>query len=80
MEKPTCAAKEPISLQMEKDKKYAWCTCGLSDKQPLCNGAHSGTDFRPLIIQAEEEKEVWLCQCKLTKNPPYCDGSHKNID
>ncbi len=79
MDKATCAAKEPIALTMEKDKNYAWCTCGLSDKQPLCNGAHSGTAFRPMIIKSEEEKEVYLCQCKQTKNPPYCDGSHNSL-
>ena len=79
MDKPTCAAKEPIALTMEKDKNYAWCTCGLSSKQPLCNGGHSGTDFRPLIIKSAEEKVVYLCQCKQTKNPPYCDGSHSSL-
>lgn len=25
-----------------------WCTCGLSKKQPLCDGSHVGTGFKPL--------------------------------
>jgi len=79
MDKAKCAAKEPNNLQTEKDKNYAWCTCGLSDKQPLCNGAHKGTGFVPQIFKTDEAKEVWLCQCKQTKNPPYCDGSHKSL-
>jgi len=79
MEKlPKIAAKEPIACEVESNKKYAWCTCGLSDQQPFCNGAHKGSNMNPLIVEFEEKKEVWLCQCKQTKNPPYCDGSHKN--
>ena len=69
----------PIACQLETDKNYAWCTCGHSDNQPFCNGAHKnqgGTN--PLIFSIEEAKEAYLCTCKLTKNPPYCDGSHKN--
>lgn len=25
-----------------------WCTCGLSKKQPFCDGSHVGTGFKPL--------------------------------
>jgi CDGSH-type Zn-finger protein len=79
MDKPKCAAKEPKSLDAIKDKNYAWCTCGLSETQALCNGAHKGTGFAPQIFKEEEDKKVWLCQCKQTKNPPYCDGSHNSL-
>ena len=79
MDLPKVAAKVPVRVELEKGKKYAWCTCGLSDKQPFCNGAHKGTDFRPLVFEAEETKTVSLCQCKATKNPGFCDGSHKAL-
>ena len=79
MDLPKVAAKVPIRVELEKGKKYAWCTCGLSDKQPFCNGAHKGTDYRPLVFEAEESKTVSLCQCKATKNPGFCDGSHKAL-
>jgi len=79
MDLPKVAAKVPIRVEIEKGKKYAWCTCGLSDKQPFCNGAHKGTEFKPLVFEAEETKTASFCQCKATKNPGFCDGSHKAL-
>jgi len=79
MDLPKVAAKVPAKVELEKGKKYAWCTCGLSDKQPYCNGAHKGSEFRPLVFVAEETKTAHLCQCKHTKNPGFCDGSHKSL-
>jgi CDGSH-type Zn-finger protein len=79
MSEPKVAAKQPIAVQVEAGKTYAWCRCGLASKQPFCDGSHKTTDLRPLVWQATESKEVWLCQCKKTKNPPYCDGTHKTI-
>ena len=55
-------------------KKYYWCSCGLSTKQPFCDSSHMKTAFKPLdfVIQ-ENVSQVYLCMCKKTKNPPYCD-------
>ena len=36
MDKPICAQKSPYVLIGEK-KKYAWCSCGKSEKQPFCD-------------------------------------------
>jgi CDGSH-type Zn-finger protein len=83
MNEATIAAKFPQSVLVEKDKNYAWCTCGLSEKQPFCDGKHKAIDgmpFAPQIVKFEEEKEIWFCQCKQTKNPPFCDGAHKTLD
>ncbi len=67
----------PINVPLEKGKRYAWCTCGYSETQPLCDGGHRAKDATgPLRFEAEEDKEAWLCTCKQTKNPPFCDGSH----
>ena len=79
MEKGKIAAKEPVKVELEAGKVYAWCTCGLSTTQPFCNGLHVTTEFTPQVFKAEKSKTVWLCQCKQTNNPPYCDGAHKNL-
>jgi len=77
MDLPKRAGDGPIACELEKGKKYAWCTCGLSDNQPYCNGAHKGTDYRPMVQEAEKTGTHYLCACKATKNGPFCDGSHK---
>ena len=38
--------------QLEKGKTYAWCSCGKSENQPWCNGAHQGTEFKPHVFKA----------------------------
>ncbi len=69
----------PIRVDLEKDKKYAWCTCSHSENQPFCDGSHRKHNATPSLgFAVEENKTCHLCTCKLTNNPPYCDGSHKN--
>lgn len=79
MDLPKVAGTTPIRIDLEAGNKYAWCTCGLSDNQPFCNGAHKGTGFTPLVFVAEETKTVSLCTCKKTSNPGFCDGAHKQL-
>lgn len=71
--------KSPYLLEAKKGKTYAWCACGQSKKQPLCDGAHTGTQQKPVLFKAEENKELVLCGCKHTSSPPYCDGTHLTI-
>ena len=78
MEKPICPQKSPYVLSSEK-KKYAWCACGKSEKQPFCDGSHKGTDFSPIIVDNKKEGNVAWCGCKATGNSPYCDGTHSNL-
>ncbi|MCA9401343.1 MAG: CDGSH iron-sulfur domain-containing protein [Candidatus Omnitrophica bacterium] len=70
--------KRPYVKEMDVGK-YAWCSCGASENQPLCDGSHRTTDFSPVIVEINEKKRVAWCGCKQTKNPPYCDGSHSNL-
>jgi CDGSH-type Zn-finger protein len=77
MDKGKVAAKEPAVMELEP-RTYYWCQCGQSQKQPFCDGSHSGTEFTPLKMELSEKKRVALCQCKQTDNPPMCDGSHKS--
>ncbi|XP_077171139.1 CDGSH iron-sulfur domain-containing protein 3, mitochondrial isoform X2 [Paroedura picta] len=76
---PVIAAKHPFRVDLEAGKRYAWCACGHSKKQPFCDGSHkkAAPQISSLKFKPEEAKEAWLCGCKCTKNPPYCDGTHK---
>ena len=88
---PKIAKTEPQMVEVIPEKKYAWCTCGLSEKQPFCDGTHKRIEptineagesilpFKSLVVEFEKEEEVWFCQCKQTKTPPYCDGSHNKL-
>ncbi|XP_015116653.1 CDGSH iron-sulfur domain-containing protein 3, mitochondrial [Diachasma alloeum] len=76
--------KKPFKIRIEAGKKYAWCTCGHSKGQPLCDGTHKNTflkiTLRPIYFQVKETKEYWLCNCKQTNNRPFCDGTHVRED
>jgi CDGSH-type Zn-finger protein len=79
MEQPIPAQKAPYEFEIEKDRKYAWCACGRSRTQPLCDGSHVAVGLLPVVFRAEETKTVWLCGCKQTKDKPYCDGTHNTL-
>jgi CDGSH-type Zn-finger protein len=79
MTTPKIFAKNPVPVELEAGKTYAWCACGLSDNQPWCNGAHQGTGLSPKVFKAEETKTAYMCQCKATNNPGMCDGTHNSI-
>jgi CDGSH-type Zn-finger protein len=77
MDLPKRAGNSPLAVDLEEGKKYAWCTCGLSENQPFCDGKHKGSTFAPVVFTAEKNDKKYLCTCKQTKNGPFCDGSHK---
>ena len=80
MEKPVSPQKAPYKIKVEKGKTYYWCACGLSHKQPLCDGSHKQAGkFKSLKYIATENKDVFLCGCKMTNHQPFCDGSHAKI-
>ena len=64
---------------LEAGKTYAWCSCGKSDNQPWCNGAHRGTGLAPKVFEAEKNQKGAMCTCKMTQTPPFCDGSHRQL-
>ena len=77
MEKPTIAQKGPYKVKVEKNKTYFWCACGLSEKQPFCDGTHKKDgNFKSIKYLANSNKVVFFCSCKTTKHPPFCDNSH----
>ena len=79
MSNATIADNQPTRVALEQGKKYYFCMCGKSSKQPFCDGSHQGSDFTPLAFECDESKDYFLCQCKRSANKPYCDGTHKNF-
>jgi len=79
MSSPTIARRKPYLVEVKKGKSYFWCACGLSKKQPFCDGTHSGTGITPIVYQAKEAKTVWFCGCKASGKKPLCDGTHKSL-
>lgn len=79
MTTPISPQKAPYAVAAEAGKKYFWCACGRSAKQPFCDSSHKGTGLSPRPFEVTEAKQVWLCGCKNTKTPPFCDGTHKSL-
>lgn len=75
-DEPVVAQKGPYQVALEEGKAYFYCTCGRSQKQPMCDGSHKGTSFQPMRFVAEASGTFNVCGCKNTDDPPFCDGSH----
>uniref|UniRef100_A0A3Q3AVJ6 Iron-binding zinc finger CDGSH type domain-containing protein n=1 Tax=Kryptolebias marmoratus TaxID=37003 RepID=A0A3Q3AVJ6_KRYMA len=78
---PVPAARLPYRVKLSAGKKYAWCACGHSKKQPFCDGAHvtKAPGISPVRFTPDSDKKVLLCACKQTGNAPFCDGSHLKV-
>ncbi len=79
MPEPLIAKRKPCLETVQAGKKYFWCSCGRSAKQPFCDGSHKGTEFTPVEFVAQADGEILFCACKHTRTPPFCDGSHNNL-
>lgn len=79
MAKPDIAQKAPYAVEVTAGKKYWWCACGKSAKQPFCDGSHQGTEFTPVTFEAAANKTVYFCGCKASAKSPLCDGSHNAL-
>ena len=73
------STQQPYAVEVKEGKKYFWCRCGRSAKQPYCDGSHKDSDQLPLVFEADKTGKVYLCGCKQTGKAPYCDGSHKQL-
>ena len=77
MADPEIPSLAPFHEELVEGRQYAYCSCGRSNKQPFCDGAHKGGAFAPLkFVHEGPTNQFSLCGCKHTKNPPYCDGTH----
>ena len=80
MSTPDIPQKTPLPVDVEEGRKYFWCSCGRSDRQPFCDGSHQGTEFLPQTYVAETTRTLYFCACKHTHGAPLCDGSHNALD
>lgn len=78
-EEPIVAQRGPYQVDVVEGKKYFWCRCGRSRKQPFCDGSHKDTGLEPVAFTAAVSGMVNLCGCKSTDDQPYCDGTHNII-
>jgi CDGSH iron-sulfur domain-containing protein 3 len=76
---PEIGGRAPITIDVEAGKSYWWCACGLSKRQPFCDGSHKVTAFTPVEFKADKSEKVWFCACKRSAKKPMCDGSHKRL-
>ena len=79
MSEPRIAQKAPFPVEVEEGKKYFWCACGRSEKQPFCDGSHAGTEFSPIPYKADRSGRVFFCGCKHSAKKPICDGTHNRL-
>lgn len=73
---PKIAGSQPMLVNVEDGKTYAWCACGLSANQPWCDGSHKVTSLTPTIFKVSGYTKATMCMCKQTANKPFCDDSH----
>ncbi|MBA2655642.1 MAG: CDGSH iron-sulfur domain-containing protein [Tatlockia sp.] len=66
----------PIAIEVEEGKVYAWCGCGDSKTQPLCDRSDCK---KAVLYQAQQRETLYFCACKETRDPPFCDGSHARL-
>ncbi|CAL8333375.1 unnamed protein product [Lota lota] len=78
---PVVAARIPCRVKVSAGKRYAWCACGHSKKQPFCDGAHmtKAPSIHPVRFSPDKDGHLMLCACKQTGNQPYCDGTHFTV-
>lgn len=79
MTEPLMPRKDCYEVDVEPGRDYWWCSCGRSQTQPFCDGAHKGTGFKPKMLTAAAHLTLYLCGCKRTTDAPYCDGTHATL-
>ena len=78
-ELPAIGGVLPCYRALGAGETVHWCSCGLSARQPFCDGSHRGSPLQPLRYVAPCEEEQLFCSCQRTRTPPFCDGAHNNL-
>lgn len=60
-----------VSFVSYLGKKYAWCLCGQSKSQPLCDGTHKYVHFH-----IKEKWETHWIECKFTSRDKFLIKKH----
>jgi len=68
MDKPAIVDKLPLELEVTGGETHYLCSCGKSETQPFCDGAHSGTNFEPVAFTREKSGKVYLCSVRFAHN------------
>ncbi len=68
--------RTPIAVHVVAGRTVSWCSCGLSDMQPFCDGNHMGSGLMARSYTPKRTGIVRFCVCKRTRTPPLCDDSH----
>lgn len=76
---PKIAQKAPFKVEVEAGKKYYYCSCGMSQSQPFCDGSHKGSGLKSVLFEATKSETIYFCGCKHSKNGVFCDGSHNHV-
>ncbi len=79
MSEAIVASRKPFLVELKAGRRYAWCACGRSRRQPFCDSSHAGSGFEPTSFIADADRQVLLCGCKRTGRAPFCDGSHNAL-
>ncbi len=79
MSEAVVAQKRPYAVAVKAGKKYFWCACGRSAKQPFCDGSHKDTGFSPIEFSVDQGETVHFCGCKQSGGKPLCDGTHSRL-
>ena len=74
-ELPNSPQIAPYAVEVEAERKYLWCSCGLSVTQPWCDGSHAGTAYEPITIVPRVTGTFYMCGCKKSERKPYCFGN-----
>ena len=76
------STEKPVSFKVKKGERYSFCTCGLSSKMPLCDGAHKeqAPDYKSLKFEADEDQEIWLCNGLKKEDPRLIKKKIKTKD
>ena len=48
-------------ISVEANKRYSWCSCGLSKKEPLCDGSHKETaGSLPIRMWFHKDQKIFI--------------------
>jgi len=78
MTKTVAPRNAPYLVELSAGDHW-WCSCGLSKRQPFCDGTHEeeNTGMKPIKVEIPKRQEVSLCGCRKSKHAPFCDETHE---